>query len=569
MLDTLDAPAVRRWCAAGLAGLQRSRGQIDALNVYPVPDRDTGTNLVLTMQAASDALDTAPPDLAGSLRAMAHGALLGARGNSGIILSQLLRGLSEVLRGRVGGRLLTEGLERAAELCWAAVAEPVEGTVLSVLRAAATAARAVPDPTLVAVSRAAAAGARAALAQTPGQLAVLSRAGVVDAGGSGLCVLLDALADVVTDADEDGRDGGVGGAEGSGRDRDSGAVPVAAPPGTPAPVPVTADHLPDPEDSVEVQYLLDAPPERLPPLRDQLRGLGSSVVLVGGDGTWKVHVHTADAGAAIEAGIDAGRPHQIRVTPLTARGSGAGAPACATGPGTGTAAAAAAGTAAAGAPRAGRAVVALACGAGLGELLAAEGAYVVQALEPPSQAELLAAIRATGAAEVVLLPNNTASRSVVEAAAAAARAEGIATAVIPSRTPVQGLAGVAVQQPDRTLAEEAIAMSAAAAATRGGEVTTAPVAAQTSAGVCAAGDALGMLDGDVAVIGPDRATVAVTLLDRMLLGGGELVTLVTGAAAPPDLAPRLTGHLQRQWPAVEVVAYVGGQPYPDLLVGVE
>ncbi|MBC8993976.1 DAK2 domain-containing protein, partial [Micromonospora chalcea] len=208
MLETLDAAAVRRWCASGLAALRRHQGEIDELNVYPVPDGDTGTNLVLTLTSAQQALamdlGTLPDDghtpHGHALRLMARGALLGARGNSGVIVSQILRGVADTLAAApaVGGRQLADALADATTAAYAAVARPVEGTLLSVVAAAAHAARLADSDDLRTVARAAAEAAAHALARTPEQLPELARAGVVDAGGRGLCLLLDALVEVVT-----------------------------------------------------------------------------------------------------------------------------------------------------------------------------------------------------------------------------------------------------------------------------------------------------------------------------------------------------------------------------------
>ena len=203
----LRAAQVRAWCRAGLVALGEARAEIDALNVYPVPDGDTGTNLYLTMESAVEALGPesgdADSELGPTARGVAHGALLGARGNSGVILSQYFRAVSEVLADptpRPGAEMLRVALREAAEAGYAAVAQPVEGTVLSVVRAAAEAAAEVLGDDLVAVATAAADGAQAALERTPEQLEALRRAGVVDAGGRGAVVLLDALVQVVTGA---------------------------------------------------------------------------------------------------------------------------------------------------------------------------------------------------------------------------------------------------------------------------------------------------------------------------------------------------------------------------------
>ncbi|MCW2611223.1 MAG: domain fusion protein YloV, partial [Cryptosporangiaceae bacterium] len=306
----LDPAAVRRWCAAGLASLRAHRREIDDLNVYPVPDGDTGTNLVETFAAACAAVDAGHdtascPDaeltpLGAVLRRLARGALLGARGNSGVILAQLLGGIAAELADvhEAGGRELTVALRTAAAAAYDAVAEPVEGTVLTVARAAADAAWELGSDDLADVCTVAARSAAQALARTPEQLPALARAGVVDAGGRGLVVLLDALAGVATGSTP--------------------TLPLAPAPAplAPAPAPFVADRETGSDAySYEVQYLLAAPDAALGPLRVELGALGDSLVVVGdGDGMWNVHVHVDDVGAAIEAGIRAGRPSRIGVT---------------------------------------------------------------------------------------------------------------------------------------------------------------------------------------------------------------------------------------------------------------
>ncbi|MBC7373185.1 MAG: DAK2 domain-containing protein, partial [Frankiales bacterium] len=205
MLQVLDADAVRRWCTAGREGLAAARGEIDDLNVYPVPDGDTGTNLLLTMEAVEQAVLAASADMAATAKAMAHGALMGARGNSGVILSQLLRGLAEVLSAAdtCTAADVQRALTRAAALCYAAVATPVEGTLLTVVRESAEAAAALGAVDLGTVVAEARAAAVRSLARTPDLLPQLKAAGVVDAGGRGLCVLLEALERVVPEAGTD------------------------------------------------------------------------------------------------------------------------------------------------------------------------------------------------------------------------------------------------------------------------------------------------------------------------------------------------------------------------------
>ncbi|MEH0974607.1 DAK2 domain-containing protein [Micromonospora sp. CPCC 205546] len=538
MLDTLDAAAVRRWCVGGLAALKRHQGEIDDLNVYPVPDGDTGTNMVLTLTSAQQALamdlgtlpEDGPTAHGHALRLMARGALLGARGNSGVILSQILRGFADAVVAvpAVRGRELAAALRDGTAAAYAAVARPVEGTLLSVVAAAAHAAEHADSDDLRAVARAAAGGAAHALARTPEQLPALARAGVVDAGGRGLCLLLDALVEVVTG--------------------ESFERPAPAP--RPAGAAATAVRETGSEEyAYEVQYLLDAGPQEVARLRAELSALGDSLVVVGDGsasvGTWNVHVHVNDVGAAIEAGVVAGRPHRISVTRFADHVAPAPPPVAADG----------------------RAAVVVAAGAGIAGLFAGEGATVVPG--NPSIGELVDAIRGTGAARVVVLPNDPDTQAVASAAAREAHAFGIKVSVVPTRSPVQALAALAVRDPGRRFSDDVIAMAEAAGACRYAEVCHARREALTVAGPCRPGDVLALVEGEVHLIGSDLTDTCVAVVDRMLGGGGELVTLLSGADAPDGLADAVREHVGRRWPFVEVQAYRGGQPHYPLLVGVE
>ncbi|GGV74436.1 dihydroxyacetone kinase [Streptomyces griseoloalbus] len=581
-----DALAVRAWCGLALDALGRAREEIDAINVYPVADGDTGTNLYLTVESATAAVEAVfagheaggdqGPTLADAVRAMAHGALIGARGNSGTILAQLLRGMAQVLAGdeapaHADGSGLRLALRHAADSARQAVAHPVEGTVLTVASAAADAADGVRGD-CGAVARAAYEGARAALAETPALLAVLRRAGVVDAGGRGLVVVLAALLETFTGEAPRGlpavggpgsgavRAAGAGlrtreeqvgstagaadAGEGHARVRpcagtaewaDAGAVPVPAGP------------------AFEVIYLLEAGDADVARLRERLDGLGDSLVVVGGDGLWNVHVHVDDAGAAVEAGVEAGRPYRIRITHFGAgdvHTTGAGRVRQ---------------------ERAERAVVAVVPGEGLAGLYAEAGATTVLARpgESPASGELVQAVRRAHAREVVLLPNDAELRHTAAAAAEQARAEGIRVALIPTRSAVQGIAALAVHEPERRFDEDVVSMTSAAGATRYAEVTLAERQSWTMAGICQAGDVLGLVDGDVAVIGQDLTATAEAVLDRMLAAGGELVTLVLGDGAPESIAAHLETRVREGYLAVDTVIYHGGRQGALLLIGVE
>src|SRR4051794_21378795 len=563
-----------RFTELALAALGAAREEIDALNVYPVPDGDTGTNMFLTFEAARNAMLEAlhyPPDpdrdedpqslaetaheapaegagdapgnapgsdeLRAAMAAFARGALLGARGNSGVILSQLVGGMCKRVAAagpaERAAQVFADGMALATQASYAAVGEPVEGTILTVARAAseaATEAGRVPGNRVGHVIRAAAGAAREALARTPDQLQTLKDAGVVDAGGRGLCVILDAAETAVT-----------------GRRPVSAQLPLGS---RAIPVPLPSGDLTPGGPAYEVMFLLDAADERIPDLRRALAPLGDSLVVVGGDGLWNVHVHVDDVGAAVEAGIRAGRPYRVRVTHFAEQAERPAPPTTL---------------------RAGRTVVVVAAGAGLGDLFVQAGATVVPGGpgRRPSTGQILEAGTPAGTAEVIVLPTDRDSIATAEAAARTAREQaGIRVAVVPTNAQVQGLAAMAVHEPGRTFEDDIVGMTAAARHARSGAVTVAVRQAMTSAGPCEPGDVLGVIEGDFVLVGTDVLEVARGVLDRLLGGGGELVTLVAGAGAA-DLARRCAAFLAQTRPTVDVVVYDGGQQRYPILVGVE
>jgi dihydroxyacetone kinase-like predicted kinase len=321
--------------------------------------------------------------------------------------------------------------------------------------------------------------------------------------------------------------------------------------------PVEADPTADgaAEDrAYEVMYLLDtvtgeSETAAIDALRGRLDTLGDSLVIVGGDGLWNVHVHADDAGAAIEAGMAAGRPHRIRVTYLLGADSA---------------------HVHGHAPRTGRGVVSVTAGTGLADLFTSCGATIVARRPgtPPALTTVLEAIMTAGA-EVVVLPNEATVIPVAEAAAQRARDQAVRVSVVPTKASVQGLAALAVHDPLRRFDEDVIAMTRAAGATRFGHLAIARREAVTTVGICGPGDVLGLIEGDVVVIGADVGRTGTEILDRMLAGGGELVTLITGVDATPALVERVRAHLRTDWPHVEVVSYAGGHERYPLLFGVE
>ena len=526
---------VLAWARASLTRLAAHRPELDGINVFPVADADTGTNLLLTMRAAVDAAEAAAePD--GIVKALARGALLGACGNSGVILSQVLRGLAEAVGAAgacpaadVGGEraaaVLADALSRGVALASAALIHPREGTALTVLAAAADAAEAA-AAALAAAATAAADAAAVALRATTAQLPELGRAGVVDAGGMGVYLLLDALVGVVTDR------------------------PPAPPPRPGVRDPSTliaARETGSTAYDYEVMYLLDTSADAVDGLRAQLAELGDSVAVVGdGHDLWHVHLHCNDIGAAVEAGVAAGRPHRITVVRFADQ------------------------------PAPGRfvrerAVLMIVVGGEVGRLARDAGAAVLE--RPPGaavgEAEIVAALTGTRAHNVVLLPGDPELVAVAERAAATVRRDGQDVLVMPTASVLQSLSALAVHDPARRSGEDVVAMAEAAAGTRVAALVVAETEALTWAGRCEPGDVLGIADGEVVLIAPDLPVGALWLAHRMLLGGGEIVTALLGAGTEPALAEGLAADLRRSHPEVDVVVHRGGHTDYPLVLGVE
>lgn len=568
----LDGPALRSWVRGCVVAFDHCRDEINELNVFPVADSDTGTNLCHTIRSAGEAVEslytvqsdpvgqadvTGPaPSTAEVAAALAAGAVAGARGNSGVILSQVLRGIAAACGGGdLDAKALTVALGRAVELVNQAVSTPIEGTIITVLRSASRTAEQVRDSAdgLGGFVSAVAESAAAALARTPQQLAVLGESGAVDAGGRGLLVLLDSLVEAVTGARPERpvfrRRSAV---ESFGRSGQPITTLTLARAEEAARVSRPEDHCAAGVEDYEVMYLLDLPGDAsgVTALRERLEHLGNSVVIVGdGDGGWSVHVHCEDAGAAVEAGLELGRPRRIRITNFgledQARERGA-------------------------LPKLeGRAVLAVVTGAEAAELFAAEGAEVLLCDGPPRPGDLLNAIVRTRVGEVIVLPNGVVPAEDLVAVGATARDHGHQVHLLPCGSMVQGLASLAVHDPHRPTTDDAYTMAEAAAGTRAATLRIAEERALTWAGTCEPGDALGMIGGEILVVEKRPEQAAQTLIDLMLGTGGELVTILVGSGAAETLADSVTEHVRRHHPATELMLYPGGQGDDILQIGVE
>ncbi|KQY58853.1 Dak phosphatase [Aeromicrobium sp. Root495] len=530
MVLRLNAVAFRAWTRLCAASLSAARAEIDALNVFPVPDGDTGNNAYHTFQAGAGAVDALAADvpLPELVTAYTHALLLSAKGNAGNICSQLVRACFRDLdlEGEIDATAVAHSFRAASDAADAAVGVPVEGTILTVARAAAVGAEKAAadgrDPR--GAFAAAAEAARAALLLTPSQLPRLAEAGVVDAGGRALVVLLDATETALT-----------------------GRVPTATSTHVPVPV-LEGDDLVEGGPAYEVMYLLDAEDDKVPPLRRVLGNLGDSLVVVGGDRLWKIHVHVDDVGAAIEAALDAGRPYRIEVTHFADQIARQRRP-----------------------RKRSRAVIAATTGAGVAEVCRDLGADVLEfsRSRPLTIDQVVTALRDTGADEVVVLPNAQRHIGLFQSAASQLRHEDVRVAVIPTHAQVQGLAALAVHDAGREFDEDVVAMSSTAAHAQHGAVTIATEPGITMAGPCQAGDVLGVVSGDFAVVGVDVTAVAADVVDRLLTSSSELVTLVLGEGAPEGLADALSAGLRASRVDVDVEVIEGRQEHYPLFVAVE
>jgi DAK2 domain fusion protein YloV len=566
-LGSLAPPEIWRLCLTWLERsaevITASAAGLNAINVFPVADSDTGTNLQQTLtgviahlsgeavdddwttelvapQASLGGDEPSPADL------VVRAAVLSAHGNSGAIVAEMIISLSRALE-RSGlivptepERGLAQVLKTVSVAGRRAVARPVEGTILTVAAAAAAAAeqavsdgvadRMARDPAIgisrvLVVAEIARAAAAEALRRTPDELASLAEAGVVDAGGQAYVLLLDVLVEVL------------GGPPAEALPANTALRAGTAAVGRPGPVGGTPL-------AYEVMYALRGTGvDDLDALRERLSVLGDSVVIVGDRTVAQVHVHLADAGAAVEAGLSCGRISQIRITALPPSAVAAATE---------------------------RALVAVVAGPGLAAAVDALGGTAVLPTGSHVSAEELTSVLQQSCGEVIVLPNDMECLEIATHLANDLRAQGRRVAVIPTVAQVQGLAALAVHEPGADFDSVVVAMSSTAGHTRHAAVTVAESPAMTMAGRCEVGDVLGLVDGDFVEIGDDLTEVAWRVIERLLTsGGGELVTLVGGLGADDQLLGRLRARIRAWSPTIDVESIDGGQTRYPLLVGLE
>ncbi len=587
-LTVLNFEGLSRVIEAYRDALRDNQEIINRLNVYPVPDGDTGTNMALTLESVMEELGSVdleklasedPGDseadgqkMAAVCKAVGHGSLMGARGNSGIILSQILRGISSTLSGNAAcdPKTMADALNAAALAARAAVLRPVEGTILTVGTAAAEAAlqaAQMAKVTLVQVLEAARQGAVTALRKTPELLPVLQESGVVDAGGAGLVLLFDSLLHVTCDREIEsllnvlpgpvaelvGRpSSGYGGTQGD--HSDHGAALLAAPHG--------AESVGDLR--YEVMFLLEAPDEAIDAFKDVWGGVGDSIVVVGGEGIWNCHIHTGDIGAAIEAAMDIGRPRRIRVTDLAeqveeehwvrvAEESGISRPID---------------TPHAGPPPV-TAVVAVATGDGVRRIFHSLGVHGLvtggQSMNP-STAELVRAVEEAPASAVMILPNN---KNIIAVANEVDALTQKAVRVVPTKGIVEGFAALLAYDPEAGPGENLTAMSKGAERVVAGEVTRAVRDASSAAGPIKEGDWLGLSREGIQVVAQSLSEACENLLDRLVGEEHEIVTIIEGDGSSVADTRKIGEWIALNRPNVIVESHHGGQPLYPYLFSIE
>ena len=566
VLEEFGADALRDTVIAFRDTMKRHASGINRLNVYPVPDGDTGTNMARTLDAVVTELEGASPGLDATCEAISHGSLMGARGNSGVILSQILRGLSATLKTAQtsGAHRVAEALKAASAAAYEAVLKPIEGTILTVVRETAEAATKAANEgaSLVVMLRDARNAGRKALDNTPELLPVLKDAGVVDAGGAGFLLFMDSALHVVD--------------------------------GEPLPEPIYSDgpsaeqlekvalrtandgSVDVSELRYEVMFLLDLDDANLKKFKNAWGEIGDSIVVVGGDGLYNCHIHTNDIGAAVEAPlIVGGRPSKIRVTDLfeemaeehAKREESLGAPVEVLG---GSRSSGRAGSRQSALPPVTCAVVAVASGEGLAELFGQMGVHGVvtggQTMNPSTQ-ELLDAVEHMNATQVVILPNN---KNIIPVANKINELTKKDVRVVPTCSMPEALAALVAYDPEASAEHNESQMSRAASSVATGEVTQAVRDTNSDAGQVKAGDFIGLVRGDgVVAVAKNLETVCHDLIAKLISPGRELLTIISGDGATSQSTESLVAHIASVYPQITCEVHFGGQPLYPYLFGVE
>jgi len=536
--ETLDAKNLASLMYCFRDSLQEHKESLNSLNVYPVPDGDTGSNMAATLNSVVSEIESLEEnlELENIIDAISHGSLMGARGNSGVIISQILRGFVSKIknssRKTIDANLFSEALSEAASAAYEAVGNPVEGTILTVVRETAEAAEKAASEklSLLPLAEIAREAAKRSLDSTPELLPVLARAGVVDAGGSGFLLMLDSLLHIIDDR------------------------PM------PEPEVVTAsvdslildvhDETSNSGTRYEVMYFLDAPDDLIPDFKKAWSEIGDSIVVVGGENIWNCHVHTNNIGAAVEAGISIGKPYEIRVTDLFEEIAGNYHDHDIADP-------------------VGCSVIAVANGDGIGEIFRSLGATRIvnggQSMNP-STADLLEAAEATASEHVIILPNNS---NIVAVAEQVDSQTSKTVRVVGTHTVTEGFASLLGYDPEATSDKNQTGMLQASQMVESGEITTAVRDSTSEIGEIKKGNFLGLQKGKVTVVAETIVEATNNLLKEMISDEHEIVTLVSGEDSNKKETDEIVAWVNAEYEELEVEVHEGGQPLYPYYIGIE
>jgi DAK2 domain fusion protein YloV len=536
----VDGPLFKRALLGSLSWLSANHEEVNRLNVFPVPDGDTGTNMLLTLQSAvEDIRESDAAEVSKIAKLASHGSLMGARGNSGVILSQIFRGFARAVEGKssLTPAELATAFEEAANAAYRAVNKPTEGTILTVAREAgraAAAAAATPGATIPSVIAAAADGARAAVLKTPSQLQILRDAGVVDAGGFGLQVILEGMLKTVEEAESSN------GALVMSRS----AAPVAS---------QVAVALPEEGWGYCTEFLIEGSDLDLDVIKNQIEALGNSVLVVGEPELVKVHVHTDDPTRVITLAGRYGKLLKLNVGDMSTQHrrilEDEGQAARAQRPN-------------------GVGLVAVVAGRGLVDIFRGLGVDAIveggQTMNPSTQ-DMLTAIESVPYEEVILLPNN---KNVILAAKQVLGLTKKRVHVIETHSVPQGVAAVVAFRADRPGAENLAVMKAEAERVHTIEVTHAVRDTRSNGLKVKKGDVIGLINDRLEANGSDYAEVVNKALGK-LAGTFELITVYRGKDASDDEMARLESAIRSQYPSLEVEVQQGGQQHYPFILSVE
>ncbi len=559
-MDVLQGNELAQALTAGFRCLERYRDPINALNVYPVPDGDTGTNMMLTMRAGveqcAQAAQAEEATAGRVARLVADGAFWEARGNSGVILSQFFKGIAQGLEGKevCAGTDLAQAFRAATQAAYRAVGNPVEGTMLTVIRCVAEALESRleqggADGNVLSLWETAYSASREALDRTPSLLPKLQEAGVVDAGGMGIVVILGGAYLHLTGADVDQADLGLATAAGQ------------IDPTQLASVSVESDFL---DASVEsewgycTQFLIQGDNLDIDRVREDLARTAESLVIVGDDQFIKVHIHVEDPGAALSYGVARGELAQIKIDNMSLQNQdwAAGHQAARQEPAL---------------PKAGIKLVAVAPGAGLSQLFKDSGCAAIvsggQTMNP-SVAQLVNAAESSGGQEVIILPNNkNVALTAVQAADRENDTQSLHVAL--THTVPQGVAAALAFNPEASSEQNLQAMQEAAASVVSIEVTQA-IRDTTLNGVSVAeGDYMGLVEGNLAVIEDTPEAALLSALSNVGLSEDHIVTLYWGADTDQERTEAVAQQIEEQASGIQVDLVSGGQPHYPYFASVE